>query len=108
MNSKKDPKSFGEVFAILADMHRTEGTVGFVKQCLTLGKVPTPAGRWWLGSLLVTAATLLFVFYQLIFVGHSSFNTSSDGVNWGMAISTYVYFALISSGLTMIDRKSVV
>ncbi len=102
MNSKKEPKSFGEVFAILADMHRTEGTVGFVKQCLTLGKVPTPAGRWWLGSLLVTAATLLFVFYQLIFVGHSSFNTSSDGVNWGMAISTYVYFALISSGLTMI------
>lgn len=52
--------------------------------------------------MLLAGSCLLFVLYQLIFVGHSSFNTSSDGVNWGMAISTYVYFALISSGLTMI------
>lgn len=100
--NKKEPKSFGEVFALLADLYRQEGPAGFIKLCLTLGKEPTPAGRWWLFSVIMTLASFAFVMYQLIFVGHASFNTSSDGVNWGMAISTYVFFALTSSGLTMI------
>ncbi|RZI40459.1 polysulfide reductase [Herbaspirillum sp. HC18] len=46
--------------------------------------------------------------YQLITVGHASFNTASNGVNWGMAISTYVFFALTSSGLTMIASLATV
>ena len=102
MNENFEPKSIGEVLALLGDLHRSEGTAGFLRLCLTLGKQPSAAGRWWLASLLVTVASLLFVLYQLVFVGHASFNTSSDGVNWGMAISTYVFFALTSSGLTMI------
>jgi Ni/Fe-hydrogenase subunit HybB-like protein len=102
MIEKFEPKSIGEILALLADLRRSEGTAGFLKLCLTLGKEPSAAGRWWLASLAVTAASLLFVLYQLVFVGHASFNTSSDGVNWGMAISTYVFFALTSSGLTMI------
>ncbi|MGQ0709699.1 MAG: NrfD/PsrC family molybdoenzyme membrane anchor subunit [Rhodoferax sp.] len=102
MIEKSEPKSIGEVLTLLGGLYRREGTTGFLKLCLTLGKEPSAAGRWWLASLLVTAASLLFVLYQLIVVGHAAFNTSSDGVNWGMAISTYVFFALTSSGLTMI------
>lgn len=108
MQVKTEPKSIGEVLALLGELHRTEGTAGFLKLCLTLGKQPTAAGRWWLGSLIVTVISLLFVLYQLVFVGHSAFNTSSDGVNWGMAIATYVFFALISSGLTMIASLATV
>jgi len=100
--NKKEPKTFGEVFALLGDLYKSEGAASFIQQCLTLGKEPTPAGRWWLFSIITTLVSFAFVMYQLIFVGHASFNTSSNGVNWGMAISTYVFFALISSGLTMI------
>jgi molybdopterin-containing oxidoreductase family membrane subunit len=108
MIAKQEPKSFGEVFALLGNIIKQEGVGGFVSQVLTLGKTPSPANGWWLGSLIVTVASFLFVMYQLIFVGHAAFNTSSDGVNWGMAISTYVFFALTSSGLTMIASLSTV
>ena len=108
MTAKSEPKTIGEVLAVLGELHRSEGTAGFIKLCLSLGKEPTPAGRWWLASVLVTVISLLFVLYQLVFVGHASFNTSSDGVNWGMAISTYVFFALTSSGLTMIASLATV
>lgn len=108
MIAKQEPKSFGEVFALLSRLYREEGAVNFLKLCFTLGKTPTPAGRWWMWSSILTVAAFLFVMYQLVFVGHSSFNTSSDGVNWGMAISTYVFFALISSGLTMIASLAMV
>jgi molybdopterin-containing oxidoreductase family membrane subunit len=108
MIAKQEPKSFGEVFALLGNIIKQEGVGGFVSQVLTLGKTPSPANSWWLGSLIVTVASFLFVMYQLIFVGHAAFNTSSDGVNWGMAISTYVFFALTSSGLTMIASLSTV
>lgn len=102
MDTKREPKTFGEVFELFAALWRENGPVGFARLALTLGRTPSAAGRWWLGSVLLAAASGLYVLYQLVFVGHSSFNTSSDGVNWGLAISTYVYFALISSGLTMI------
>lgn len=108
MQVKREPKSIGEALALLAELRRQQGTLGFLKACLTLGTQPTAAGRWWLASVLVTAASLAFVLYQLVFVGHSAFNTSSDGVNWGMAIATYVFFALTSSGLTMIASLATV
>ena len=102
MEHRTEPKTFGEVFTLFATLWRENGPLGFARLAITLGKTPTAASRWWLGSVMLAALSLLFVLYQLVFVGHSSFNTSSDGVNWGLAISTYVYFALISSGLTMI------
>jgi len=102
MNVKQEPKTFGEVFALLAGLWRDNGALGFLRLAITLGKTPTPAGRWWAASVFVAAASALFVLYQLATVGHKAFNTSSDGVNWGMAISSYVYFALMSSGLTMV------
>ncbi len=102
MIAKQEPKSFAEVFSLLGQLYRDNGLARFARLCLTLGKQPTPAGRWWLFSVIMTLASFAFVMYQLIFVGHAAFNTSSDGVNWGMPISTYVFFALTSSGLTMI------
>lgn len=54
------------------------------------------------------ALTFGYTIYMLMTAGHGAFNTSSDGVNWGMAVSTYVFFALISSGFTMIASLSTV
>jgi molybdopterin-containing oxidoreductase family membrane subunit len=62
----------------------------------------------WKGSVAVLVASLAFVFFMLFTEGHASFNTSSDGVNWGSAIATYVFFALTSSGLTLIASLSMV
>lgn len=56
----------------------------------------------WKLSVLGLVVTLGYVFYMLITEGHAAFNTSSNGVNWGSAIATYVFFALTSSGLTFI------
>ncbi|CAB1368519.1 NrfD/PsrC family molybdoenzyme membrane anchor subunit [Denitratisoma oestradiolicum] len=108
MQSSSDPKTLAEVFGFLGDLHRKEGTTTFIKLCLSLGREPSVATKWWQASLLVTAVCLLFVLYQLIFVGHAAFNTSSDGINWGMAVSTYVFFALTSSGLTMVASLATV
>lgn len=98
----REPKDFGEVFKTLGELRREVGTVEFLRICFNLGREPSAAGTWWKICLVAGAASGLFVLYMLFTVGHSSFNTSSDGVNWGLAIATYVFFALTSSGLTMI------
>lgn len=98
----REPKDFAEVFKYLGELRREVGTAEFLRICFNLGKEPSAAGTWWKLCLVLGAASGLFVLYMLFTVGHSSFNTSSDGINWGMAISTYVFFALTSSGLTMI------
>lgn len=104
----REPKDFGEAFKALGQLWREKGMLRFLWICFTLGEKPSSAGRWWSASLLVLAASFGFVMFQLITVGHASFNTSSNGVNWGMAISTYVFFALTSSGLTMVASLSTV
>ncbi len=62
----------------------------------------------WKYSVAALAVSLAFVFFMLFTEGHAAFNTSSDGVNWGSAIATYVFFALTSSGLTLIASLSTV
>lgn len=98
----REPKDFAEVFKYLGELRRKVGTVEFLRICFNLGSEPSAAGTWWKLCLVLGAASGLFVLYMLFTVGHASFNTSSDGINWGIAISTYVFFALTSSGLTMI------
>jgi molybdopterin-containing oxidoreductase family membrane subunit len=98
----KEPKDFGEVFNYLVKLHREVGTTEFLRICFNLGRQPSAAGAWWKFCLIAGGLSGAFVLYMLIFVGHSSFNTSSDGINWGLPIATYVFFALTSSGLTMI------
>ncbi len=102
MIALREPKDFAEVFAYLAKLRSEVGTMEFLRICFNLGREPSAAGTWWKLCLVLGAASGLFVLYMLFTVGHASFNTSSDGINWGMAISTYVFFALTSSGLTMI------
>jgi len=57
------------------------------------------------GLLLISATVLVasfgFVMYNLMSHGHASFNVSSN-LPWGQPISTYLYFALASSGLGLI------
>jgi Ni/Fe-hydrogenase subunit HybB-like protein len=92
MKYKSEPKTIGDLLVAVP----------------TLIRDPSPAGRCFLGSMAVLAASFLFVMYQLVTVGHAAFNTSSDGINWGVAISTYVFFALTSSGLTMVASLATV
>lgn len=92
MKYKSEPQTLGDLLAAVPALIRD----------------PSPAGRCFLGSMVVLAASFLFVMYQLVTVGHAAFNTSSDGINWGIAISTYVFFALTSSGLTMVASLATV
>jgi molybdopterin-containing oxidoreductase family membrane subunit len=107
MNSTA-PRNFGEVFASLGNLWRQEGALIFIRVALNLGRQRSWTGTLWQLSLVALVLSLGFVFYMLYTEGHAAFNTSSDGVNWGSAISTYVFFALTSSGLSFIAAMPMV
>lgn len=44
----------------------------------------------------------------LITQGHAAFNTTNDGVPWGLPVATYVFFVLMSTGLTLIASFAMV
>ncbi len=46
--------------------------------------------------------SLAIAFTGLMTNGHSAFNTGSDGVTWGLPVVNYVFFALTSTGLTLV------
>lgn len=102
MTTYLEPKNFREVFTTLGKLYRDKGPLGFLKIAWNLGLEPSPAGVMWKFGLTLLVLTFGYSFYMLATVGHAAFNTSSDGVNWGMPIATYAFFALMSSGLTMI------
>lgn len=102
------PRNFGEVFTALGLLWRQEGAAAFIRIALNLGRHRSWTGTLWQLSLAALVVSLGFVFYMLFKEGHAAFNTSSDGVNWGSAISTYVFFALTSSGLSFIAAMSMV
>lgn len=52
------------------------------------------------GALLVVGLGLALA--NLMTGGHASFNSGSDGVTWGLPVVNYVYFALTSTGLTLV------
>jgi molybdopterin-containing oxidoreductase family membrane subunit len=108
MDYVSEPRDFGEVARRLLALWRAEGTFGFARTVWNLGHGRSPQGAMWKLGLAAAGISLAFVFYQLFTVGHAAFNTSSDGVNWGMAISTYAFLALTSSGLTFIASMSMV
>lgn len=45
---------------------------------------------------------------KLMSEGHASFNSASDGVTWGLPVVNYVFFALASTGLTMVASLALV
>ncbi len=53
------------------------------------------------------AVSLATVFYYLAADGHAAFNTSAE-VPWGLAIATYVFFVLASTGLTFVASLATV
>jgi molybdopterin-containing oxidoreductase family membrane subunit len=46
--------------------------------------------------------SVVLVLMSLLGEGHASFNTTSDGVVWGLPVATYVFFVLTSTGLTFV------
>ena len=108
MNYFAEPRSFAEVGRYLLALWRREGTLQFLRLSLTLGREKSVAGEMWKYGTVIGLFSLAFVTYMLATEGGAAFNTSSDGINWGLAVSVYVFFALISSGLTFIASLSMV
>jgi len=104
----KHPRDFAEVFTALLDLRRDVGTLEFLRICLNLGRTPTVAGRMWKWGLIGTLITFGWSMYMEVVEGHAALNMLSDGINWGAQIPTYVFFALTSSGLTMIAAMPMV
>ncbi|TCS71755.1 molybdopterin-containing oxidoreductase family membrane subunit [Sulfuritortus calidifontis] len=98
----REPRDFAEVFKTLMAMWREEGTVRFARTVLRLGHEPSAAGVMWSIGLIGTLITFAWCMYMEVVEGHAALNMLSDGINWGAQIPTYVFFALTSSGLTMI------
>jgi Ni/Fe-hydrogenase subunit HybB-like protein len=48
------------------------------------------------------AISVVLVLMNMMGEGHASFNTTSDGVVWGLPISNYLFFAVMSTGLTFV------
>ena len=62
----------------------------------------------WKLSMAALAATVVFTFYMLLTAGHASFNTSSDGITWGLLVVVYAFFVLTSTGLTFVASMAMV
>ncbi|MBI3939162.1 MAG: polysulfide reductase NrfD [Betaproteobacteria bacterium] len=62
----------------------------------------------WKYGVVIGLLSFAFVAFMLLTEGGAAFNTSSDGINWGLAVSVYIFFALTSSGLTFIASLSMV
>lgn len=54
------------------------------------------------------AISLAVALANLISQGHASFNTASNGVTWGLPVVNYVFFALASTGLTLVASLALV
>ncbi len=52
--------------------------------------------------------SLGFALTNLMSSGHASFNSASAGVNWGLPVAVYVFFALASTGLTLVASLALV
>lgn len=61
-----------------------------------------------MGGLGLMAIGFAVAIVQLMASGHASFNTSSDGITWGLPVVNYVFFALTSTGLTMVSSLAMV
>lgn len=104
----KQPRDFAEVFRMLGELYREVGALEFLRICLNLGRAPSAAGNMWKWGLIGTLITFTWCMYMEVVEGHAALNMLSDGINWGAQIPTYVFFALTSSGLTMLAAMPMV
>lgn len=86
------PKTVGEAFSAAIRMFSENHRVA------TVWKLSV-------ATLLIAAS---FVFYMLLTEGHAAYNTSSDGITWGLQIVTYAFFVLTSTGLTFVASMAMV
>lgn len=56
----------------------------------------------------VLAASLAVVLFKMMGEGHAAFNTTSDGMMWGLPVAVYVFFVLTSTGLTLVASMAMV
>lgn len=61
-----------------------------------------------MGGLALVLISFGVAFSQLVGSGHAAFNSGSDGVTWGLPVVNYVFFALTSTGLTMVASLAMV
>lgn len=108
MNYLAEPRSLAEVAQYLLNLWRREGTLQFLRLSLMLGREKSIAGEMWKYGVVIGVLSFAFVLIMLFTEGGAAFNTSSDGINWGLAVSVYIFLALISSGLTFIASLSMV
>ncbi|MBI5279891.1 MAG: polysulfide reductase NrfD [Burkholderiales bacterium] len=45
---------------------------------------------------------------NLVSSGHASFNTTSRGITWGLPVAGYIFFVLVSTGLTFVASLAMV
>lgn len=63
----------------------------------------------WLGvGGVALVASLGAALMALATQGHASFNTTGDGVSWGLPVVVYVYFSMLSTGLALVSSLATV
>lgn len=67
-----------------------------------------PVGMVMMAGVAGLVISLAIVFSNLMSSGHASFNTTSNGVTWGLPVVNYVFFVLTSTGLTFVASLAMV
>ena len=63
----------------------------------------------WLGlGAVALLASLGWALVMLKSNGHAAFNTTGDGVSWGLPVVAYVYFSMLSTGLALVSSLATV
>lgn len=55
-----------------------------------------------IAGLVGVVVSLALVLGNMMGQGHAAFNTTSDGIVWGLPVSTYLFFVVMSTGLTFV------
>jgi molybdopterin-containing oxidoreductase family membrane subunit len=66
------------------------------------------SGMWLGAGALILIVSLGAALSALMSSGHAAFNTTGDGVSWGLPVVAYVYFSMLSTGLALVASLSTV
>lgn len=65
-------------------------------------------GLWLAAGAVALVVTLGGALAMLATQGHTAFNTTGDGVSWGLPVVVYVYFSMLSTGLALVASLATV
>lgn len=74
----------------------------------TQAQTAGPVNTVLMASLAGLVVSLGVALAMLMGQGHAAFNTGSDGVSWGLPVAAYVFFAITSTGLTLVASLAMV